>query len=196
MPELQFKKIGNADFFNEKSSNPNVTPELTGDSQLHSSDQNLTDDHYTVNPSDFYLRATLNTMLCILMLGCALTFALVDTELSLKLIILPLILIAIAFISYSLYLTIKYYNISKSLLLVLSAENDRFQFGNIDNIIEYNKADISVINISGSSGTKGSRIFDITEIIFIDGSKIEFSGMLINPFLFASKFTNTKINHL
>ena len=130
------------------------------------------------------------------MLGCGLTFAFIDTELSLKLILLPLIFVAIAFISYSLYLTINYYNISKNLLLILSAESDTFKFGNVDNVIEYNKANIKVINISGSSGTKGSRIFDITEVVFIDGSIIEFSGMLINPFLFASKFADTKINHL
>jgi len=148
---------------------------------------------YTVNPVTFYPRFVFSIILPLLLILCGIMILTLDAPLFIRFTFVPVIIFSSLFVLYSAYLQLKYYLKSKDLLLTLSAGSNVFQFGNIDNMINYNKTNIEIINIYGNTGSKGSHVLDLMEINFIDGSKIEIPGLLIDPFLFRSKFINIKI---
>jgi hypothetical protein len=148
---------------------------------------------YTVNPAGFIARFIFAIILALLELACAVMMFKLNPPTLAWFTIVPLALFVSGFVFYFAYLQLRYYLKSKNLSLTLSAGNDIFQFGNIDAEVSYNKADIDIINVYGNTGTKGSHVLDIMEIIFIDGSKIQIPGMLIEPFTFRSKFLTNKI---
>ena len=149
--------------------------------------------NYTVKPTGFFARLVFAIILALLELLIVVMMFKVKPPVFIWFTLVPFALFVSVLVFYSAYLQLKYYLKAKDFTLTLSTGNDIFQFGNIDSPADYNKADIDVINIYGNTGSKGSHVLDIMEIVFTDKSKIEIPGILIEPFTFRSKFPVTRI---
>ncbi|WP_428329319.1 hypothetical protein [Mucilaginibacter sp.] len=153
--------------------------------------QNASFEH-TINTFAFAMRFVSSIFLLLLMIGSVSTL-IISKPPAVVGIIFPIFLLAICMlVIYTLYLTLRFYNRSKNMYLNLSQGNPIFQFGDNDEVREYNKGDISNINVYGPYSTKGTPILNIMEIVFKDGSGIKLPGMLIDPLVFISKFKDIK----
>lgn len=107
---------------------------------------------------------------------------------------LPLLAISLLYIQgiyFMIMVTIK----AKNLSLNISTGQNYFQFGPEDNMQQYDKRDISEINISGQT-SRNYKAFNLMNIVFKDGSTVTIPGIIIEPFLFLSKFRKQKINYV
>ncbi|MHB8209305.1 hypothetical protein [Mucilaginibacter sp.] len=84
---------------------------------------------------------------------------------------------------------------SRNLSLNITSGQDYFQFGNEDDRQQYDKKDISEINISGQT-SRSLKTFNLMDVVFKDGTTITIPGVIIEPFLFASKFPGYKITYI
>ncbi len=98
-----------------------------------------------------------------------------------------------AFILQGFYFFIKTFIKSKNICLTVSSGADNFQFENDGESINYNKKDISAINIFGQAG-RSSRVVDLMEIIFKDGTSITISGLIMDQYTFIQKFPGIEID--
>ncbi len=79
--------------------------------------------------------------------------------------------------------------------LNLSAGNQIFQFEYKGEIKNYDRTNITEIDIFGNKGTRGSHVLEVIEIHFVDGSKIYFPGLIIDPLIIPFKFMNIQITY-
>jgi hypothetical protein len=84
---------------------------------------------------------------------------------------------------------------ARNMSLEISSGKDGFLFGNAENMASYNKENIEAINVYGST-VRSSRIFNIMDIVFKNGSVITVPGMIIDPLTFALKFPTQKTNYV
>ncbi|MDP9078473.1 MAG: hypothetical protein M3O71_13655 [Bacteroidota bacterium] len=149
---------------------------------------------YAINSFNFFTRLFLFFILFAVLACCGFVIVFDDSPLFAKLFFVPFTLFFELFIVYSTFLTVKFYARSKNMYLNIASGNNQFQFGdNNGDIKNYKKSEISVINVYGPLSGKSKPILTIMEINFLDGSKIELPGLLIDPFVFRSKFANTTV---
>jgi hypothetical protein len=149
---------------------------------------------HTINSFAFFGRLFFYFLLFSMLTCCAISIMIVESPLAAKLILLPFSSFMCLLLLYSVYLMVRYYVRSKNMYLNISYGNEVFQFGdNYDDVKNYNKRDISNINIYSRFSSKGTPLLDVMEVNFSDGSEIEFPGLLIDPFDLRSKFPDTKI---
>jgi hypothetical protein len=148
---------------------------------------------YSVNPFWFYFRVFYSVILLSVLIISVIIIVVTDSPLIAELIVLPIVLFIAVTAFFSIIMQIKYYWKCKNMILNISAGANIFQFGTPDNMTDYNKKDISVINIYGRVSSRGTPVLNVIEVNFIDGSKIKFPGFLIDPMVFLTKFANTKI---
>lgn len=148
---------------------------------------------YRVKQFNFYSRLFFSIVLLPLMIISGLIIVVTSSPTFVKFIFLPINLTVSALIIYSIFMQIKYYAKSKNLILNISRGIQVFQFGSDDEMVNYYKGDISGINIFGRYSSKGTPILNIIEVDFINGSKIKFPGLIIDPLEFETKFININI---
>jgi hypothetical protein len=148
---------------------------------------------YRVNALSFYSRLIFSIIFLFFMIISALITIVLNSPIFLKVVFLPFNLSVSGLIIYSIFLQMKYYVKSRNMMLNISSGIQVFQFGNDDEMVNYNKGDISVINIFGRYSSKGTPILNVIEVDFINGSKIKFPGLIIDPLEFETKFTNINI---
>jgi len=66
--------------------------------------------------------------------------------------------------------------------------------GEDQDIAEYNKSDITAINVYGVLTGKSTPILTICELVFTNGTTIKLPGLLIDPFKVTGKFKGVKVN--
>ncbi len=81
------------------------------------------------------------------------------------------------------------------LYLNLSAGNQIFQFGYEGEIKNYDSTNITEIDIYGNNDMRGTHELEVIEIHFVDGSKIYFPGLIIDPLIIPFKFMNIQITY-
>lgn len=96
---------------------------------------------------------------------------------------------------HAFYFMVRLYLISKNMYLNISRGRDEFQFGIDNDIVTYSKREIESINTYGQT-SRSSRIFNLMEVIFKNGSAIIIPGIIIEPFTLAEKFLDIKINYI
>src|ERR1700761_1197971 len=87
-----------------------------------------------------------------------------------KYLLAPAMLLLIIFFIFMLCLRMKYLSKTKNLQLRISPQDNLFYFGDKANMTEYNKANITEINIIGGMTNKGPNLLNIMEVCFNDGS--------------------------
>ena len=93
------------------------------------------------------------------------------------------------------YFMVRLYLRSKNMYLNILRGRDEFQFGIDNDIVTYSKREIESINTYGQT-SRSSRIFNLMEVIFKNGSAIIIPGIIIEPFTLAEKFLDIKINYI
>jgi len=101
------------------------------------------------------------------------------------LVILLLVFLDLLFYAGSYYL-IKIFIKTKDMCIDISKGKNDFQFWQNEVLQEYEKENIETLNIYGQTG-RSSRVFNLMEIIFKDGSNLIVPGTLIDPFTLISK---------
>ena len=84
---------------------------------------------------------------------------------------------------------------SRNLSLNITSGQDYFQFGDDNEMQQFDKRDISEINIFGQT-SRSLKTFNLMQIVFKDGSIVTIPGAIIEPFTFASKFPDYKKNYV
>lgn len=149
---------------------------------------------YTISKEKIYLRFIFTLLFGLFIAIMGVVFIFIHTPLLAKLILIPFYFLMTTAMAYTLFLMVGYYRKSKDMFLHLSSGNNNFQFGIGDEIKDYNKSDITDITIYGSASSKGTPVFNIIEIKFINNSILEFPVFLIDQFLVQTKFPGIKIN--
>lgn len=150
---------------------------------------------YAINPSKFYLRFIFTLLFGLPFFFSGIALTQIEPFLIKYSFILAWFLLTCQFV-YILFLIIGYYLKSKNMFLHLSAGDNSFQFGIGDEIKDYNKSDITHINIYRCRRSRKVVLFDpvfnVVEIKFNDNSTIEFPGFLIDQISFQKKFPNNQ----
>ncbi|MDB5158812.1 MAG: hypothetical protein JWR50_3519, partial [Mucilaginibacter sp.] len=149
---------------------------------------------YVLNKVQFYVRFVFTLVFLALFVMIGVVFTFINAPPFARFFFIPFCIFFDFLLLYTLILSIGYFRKSKNMYLHLSAGNNCFKFGTDEDIFDYYKTNISTINIYGNASSKGTPVFNIIEIVFIDKSKIEFPVYLIDQFLFESKFPITPIN--
>ena len=130
----------------------------------------------------FSYAITVGFLLCVVSFANASLFKVRDMPI---LVILLLIFLDIIFYAGSYYL-IKIFIKTKDMCIYISKGKNEFQFWKNDVLSEYKKENVARLDIYGQTG-RSSRIFNLMEIIFKDGSNLIVPGTLVDPFTLISK---------
>jgi hypothetical protein len=92
------------------------------------------------------------------------------------------------------YFTIKIYLKTKNMFLYLTRGTDGFQLWQ-DGILEgYEKENIVALNVYGQTA-RSSKIFNLFEVVFKNGTNLIVPGTLIDPYTFVQKFPGCPVNY-
>ena len=78
--------------------------------------------------------------------------------------------------------------------LYISSGKADFQFWYDGILNDYNKEDVVQLNTYGQT-SRSSRIFNLMELVFKDGTTLIIPGILIDPLTFALKFPSLTVNY-
>jgi hypothetical protein len=92
------------------------------------------------------------------------------------------------------YFMIRLYFKTRNMHVNISKGTQDFQFGQDGALEDYKKENISFLNIYGQTA-KSSRIFNLMELVFKDGTNLIVPGILIDPYDFILKFPGIEANH-
>jgi hypothetical protein len=89
---------------------------------------------------------------------------------------------------------IRMYLKTKDMFLYISSGKADFQFWHDGILNDYNKEDVVQLNTYGQT-SRSSRIFNLMELVFKDGTTLIVPGILIDPLTFALKFPSLTVNY-
>lgn len=107
-------------------------------------------------------------------------------------ILIPLFLLILCLSTF--YFMIKLYFKTKDMVIVISKGAKDFQFGQDNALGDYEKENVSALNIYGQTA-RSSRIFNLMELVFKDGTNLIVPGILLDPYDFVLKFPGIEANY-
>jgi hypothetical protein len=143
---------------------------------------------YRVNKSSMFLYFVV--MLFFLVITAFFTLAFFQTKNALGLLALLPLFFDILYIAIFYFLVRMFFKAKDMSLYITRGSND-FQFLQDGQLQEFSKKDITAINIYGQTG-RSSKLFNLMELSFKDGSNLIVPGALIDPLKFISKFPGTE----
>jgi hypothetical protein len=137
------------------------------------------DFRYTVTPKsarDFLLSTSgINFFISVVFL-----FLIFSTQIQIIGIFILLLLMFLIGGGLNLILFFNYYNYAKDKILIMSRGNDNFYFGSINNLVQYDKKDISQYTVFRMGGRSLFNGFAVVEIMFKNGTVVRIPNLLID----------------
>ena len=155
------------------------------------------DFHYQVTPKSariYFLRKTVFALYIVLITICLL-IALIrqDPKDQFFKILILFVMILTVLPSFSLF--VNYYLFAKGKLLIMSAGNDTFYFGDKDNPVKYDKKDIELVKFFNQNSRSITNVFALTVIVFKDGREIHIPNIFVDEINLLAKLRSYPVKY-